>query len=66
MTTTPDPKKYYTKDFLTAVDDALVRCCLDKKPTTLIFRRKGQLDIRVKFDSTPPSSEQTLLVYEGP
>jgi hypothetical protein len=60
-----DIKKIYSKEFLNAVDDALLRCANDNSPTTLIYKRKDKLDVRVKFDAVPPAPATTTLVYEG-
>jgi hypothetical protein len=56
--------KLYTKECLTAVDDALVRSATKGTQTTILYRRKGQLDIRVKVDLTPPSNVMNPLIYE--
>lgn len=58
-----EEKKIYSKEFLEAVDAALTRCA-GGLPTTLIYRRAGKLDIRVKFDAVPPTPATTTFVYE--
>lgn len=56
--------KAYTREFLDAVDEALLRCSADSKQTTLIYRRRGHLDIRVKLDLIPPTTDNTPIIYE--
>lgn len=58
-------KQFYTKDFLDGLDAALIRCSDAKSATTLIYRRSGQLDIRVKIDQTPPTSTPQTVIYQA-
>jgi hypothetical protein len=57
------PKDIFSKEFLDAVDESLVRSA-SGLPTILIYRRNGKLDIRVKVDLTPPAVGTEPIIYE--
>lgn len=56
----------FSADFLAGVDGALTRALQLGTPTTILYRRNGKLDIRVKIDLTPPPTNDHPLVYEEP
>lgn len=57
-------KKYYTKEFLDALTEALDNCAALGTPTVLLYRRAGKLDIRVKIDVTPPTNIILPLIFQ--
>ncbi len=56
--------KAYSKEFQTAVTDALIRAQKDGAPCILIWRRQGYLDVRVKIDLTPAIVGPTTMIFE--
>lgn len=55
--------KTFSKEFRDAVDQALVRVS-SGGASTIVYRRAGKLDVRIRLDVTPPQAGQMVLVIE--
>lgn len=58
--------KHFTKEFLQAVDDALVWAYQEGRAMTCLYVRRGRLNVRVKVDLAPPEAPLARVEFEEP